>query len=294
MLSFAQEEGIMSNKILQDIKINLEFMSQVERKIATVIIADPKRFTTYSLSELSEIAQVSQGSIINFANKYSGGGFPSLKLAIAASLAQEQNKTFNKIGDGDSLTEILRDTANNIGDALSNTIDSNSEDDLRQAAEMILAAKKVEIYGFFRSAAVATDFYYQLLQIGIQATFISDVLTCAVSASMLDSESLVIAISSSGQTQEIINAVEIAKENRVPIISISSNLNSPLSSLSNVTLCSSPSGNSLTAKSSEIRIAQLAITDALCAYLRARLDADGHNSYFKMKELLKLLNVKDI
>jgi DNA-binding MurR/RpiR family transcriptional regulator len=284
----------MSNKVLQDIKINFEFMSQVERKIATIIIADPKKFTTYSLSELAEIAEVSQGSIINFANKHAGGGFPTLKLAIAASLAQEQNKTFNKVGDGNSLTEILRNTASDIGDALSNTIESNSEEALKQAAEMILAAQKVEIYGFFRSATVATDFHYQLLQIGIPSTFVSDFFTCVLSASMLDSNSLVIAISSSGQTQELLNAVEQAKKSGASIISITSNRNSPLPELSDVTLYSSPSGNSLTGKISEVRISQLAITDAICAYLRGKLDADGHNSYFKMKELLKLLNVKDI
>ncbi|MBR2335782.1 MAG: MurR/RpiR family transcriptional regulator [Clostridia bacterium] len=284
----------MSNLILQDIKINFEFMSQVEKKIANLIVSDPQKFTTYSLSEVSEIAQVSQGSVINFSNKYSGGGFPSLKLAIAASLAQEQKKTFSKIGNSDSLTEIFHDTAANINDALLNTIETNSEEMLKKAADMILAASKVEIYGFFRSAAVATDFYYQLLQIGIPSTFVSDVFTCTLSASMLDSNSLVIAISSSGQTQELLNAVEQAKKSGASIISITSNRNSPLPELSDVTLYSSPSGNSLTSKISEVRISQLTLTDTLCAYLRGKLDADGHNSYFKMKELLKLLNVKDI
>lgn len=284
----------MSGTILQDIKINFEFMSQVERKIASVIISDPQKFTTYSLSEVSEVAQVSQGSVINFSNKYCGGGFPSLKLSIAASIAQEQKKTFSKVDSSNSLTEIFHDTTANINDALSNTIDANTEEMLKKAADMILAADKVDIYGFFRSATVATDFHYQLLQIGIPSTFVSDVLTCALSASMLDSNSLVIAISSSGQTQEVINAVELAKKNGTPIISITSNATSPLSALSDVILHSSPSGNSLTAKSSEIRISQLAITDTICTYLRNKLDSDGHNSYFKMKELLKLLNVKDI
>ena len=284
----------MNNNVLQKINIGFELMSQVERKIASAIISDPKKFTIYSLSELAEVAQVSQGSIINFANKYGSGGFPSLKLEIAASLAQEQSSALSNIGEDELLTSVFKSTAKNINDAILNTIDANNEESLKRAVEMILAAKKVEIYGVFRSAAVATDFYYQLLQIGIPATFVGDVLTCAISASLLDSNSLVIAISSLGQTQEIVNAVELAKNNGVPIISITSNANSPLAALSDVTLCSSPSGNSLTAKSSEIRISQLAITDVLYSYLREKLDSDGHNSYFKMKELLKLSNIKDI
>ena len=111
---------------------------------------------------------------------------------------------------------------------------------------------------------------------------------------MLGEGSLVIAVSSSGQTQDVINAVKLAKANNVPVISITSHKNSPLTELSDVVLNSSPSGNSLSMRTSEIRISQLALTDALCAYLREKLDADGQNSYFKMKELLKLHNVEDI
>ena len=284
----------MKGKILQEIKLNLDLMSQVEKKIATVIIADPKSFTAYSLAELSEVAQVSQGSIINFANKYCGGGFPALKLEVAASIVQEQHKTFRTIENSDSLIEVLSKTAESINDSLQNTLEFNDEQSLKSAAEMILAAKKVEIYGVFRSAAVATDFCYQLLQIGIPATFVSDVLTCAVSASMLSEGSLVVAVSSSGQTQDIIDAVKLAKKNGVSVISITSRKNSPLAELSDVVLNSSPSGNSLSMRTSEIRISQLALTDALCTYLREKLDADGQNSYFKMKELLKLHNVEDI
>ena len=45
---------------------------------------------------------------------------------------------------------------------------------------------------------------------------------CAVSASMLDENSLVIAISDSGATREILDAVTIARKNRVAAICLTS------------------------------------------------------------------------
>ena len=69
-----------------------------------------KEFKTYSLSELAELAQVSQGSIINFANKYGSGGFPTLKLEIAASLAQEQSSALSNIGEDEPLTSVFKST----------------------------------------------------------------------------------------------------------------------------------------------------------------------------------------
>ena len=97
----------MNNNVLQNIKIGFELMSQVERKIASAIISDPKKFTTYSLSGLAELAQVSQGSIINFANKFTGGGFSALKLEIAASLSDNFEQPFTSVADSDSLKDIL-------------------------------------------------------------------------------------------------------------------------------------------------------------------------------------------
>jgi len=81
----------MKQKLLRELRSNLDYMSNVERRLAEVILQDPRRFVSYSLGELAELAQVSQGSIINFANKFCGGGFPALKMEIAASLPDESD-----------------------------------------------------------------------------------------------------------------------------------------------------------------------------------------------------------
>lgn len=283
----------MKSKILHEIKTNLIYMSSVERKIAEAILFDPKSVSRSSLGELAESAKVSQGSIVNFANKFCGGGFSALKLEIAAALSQEISQPFSTIESNDSLKKVLQKTSHGITEALNNTAVINDEESLKSAAEMILNAKKVEIYGVFRSAVVATDLYYQMIQLCIPATFVSDVLTCALSASMLKEDSLVIAISSSGETQDVIDAVRLAKENNVPVICITAHKNSPLAKLSNVVLVAAPSGSSISTNANEIRISQLAITDALCSYLRLKLDGDGKTGYFKFNSILSMHNVRD-
>ena len=283
----------MESKLLHELRSNIEYMSAVERKIAEKILSDPKKATLSSLAELADAAEVSQGSIVNFANKFCGSGFSAMKLEIAASLTQNINQPFSAIDSSDSLEKILQKTSQSIGRALENTSAINDSDTLTAAAEMILKAKKVEIYGVFRSAVVATDLYYQVIQLGVPATFVSDVLTCALSASMLDKDSLVVAISSSGETQDVIDAVKLAKENNVPVICITAHKNSHLAKLSDVVLVASPSGSALSANDNEIRISQLAITDALCSYLRMKLDDDGKKGYFKFKSILGMHNVRD-
>ena len=282
----------MEQTILRRLRADIGSMTAAERKIAELILRDPHRIMTLSLTEFAEEAEVSQGSIINFSKKYAEGGFPTLKLHLAASPTENSPK-FTAVTDSDTPHDILKSSMRDAEQALGNTVAVNSNETLQRVIDRILQAKKVEIYGVYRSAVVATDFYYQLLQIGIPATFVGDVLTCAVSASMLESSSLVVAVSTSGQTRDVVDAVKLAKANEVPVVAITANRGSPLAQLADEILIAAPSGNTLSADATEIRLSQLLLTDAICAALRYRLDADGKKRYFKMTEILNSHNVKD-
>ena len=283
----------MEDRILEQLKANNSFLSPVERLISDAILADPVRFTRYSLAELAERIGVSQGSIINFSHKFADGGFPTLKLRVAACLSDYKEQTFHVAKSSDGVGTVLVKNNENLMTALRNIEAANDEKTLLSVANRILGAKKVEIYGVYRSALVATDFCYQLLQLGISASVVSDVFTCAVSASMLTDNSLVIAVSSSGQTKDILDAVKLAKGNGVPVVCLTGNPHSPLVKLSDDVLIATCAGNSLSSQLSEMRISQLALTDAICAYLQNILDENGKKHFFRLESILNSHNVYD-
>ena len=283
----------MEDRILEQLKANNSFLSSVERMISDTILADPMRFTRYSLGELAEKIGVSQGSIINFSHKFADGGFPTLKLRVAACLSDYKEQTFHVAERSDGVGTVLVKNNENLMTALRNIEAVNNEETLLSVVNRILGAKKVEIYGVYRSALVATDFCYQLLQLGISASVVSDVFTCAVSASMLTADSLVIAVSASGQTKDILDAVKLAKGNGVPVVCLTGNPHSPLVKLSDDVLIATCAGNSLSSQLSEMRISQLALTDAICAYLQNILDENGKKYFFKLDTILNSHNVYD-
>ncbi len=278
------------NTFLSELKSSIEYMSAKEKKIATSILSNPKEFINLNLKGVCEITGASQGSVINFSNKFAKGGFPKLKLLIASSVSASDEFITEKQND-DSIKSLLKSTAENYFGAVSNTLSSVEENTLKQAVKCILKAKKVQIYGIYRSAIVATDLYYQLLNLNVSASFISDVLTCAVSASLLGSDSVVIAISSSGQTKDVIDAVKIAKSKGAKIVAITAHKNSALSSLADYLLLSLPSGNSNLSTQTEVRVSQLAIVDTLCSFIR-RKSGDA-TKYFEIENILLTHNVKD-
>ena len=283
----------MNEKLLVELRASLEFMSNTERKIASLILADPLSFTSMSLGELERRAEVSQGSIINFSNKYGEGGFPALKLAVAASLPSESRKPLSSVTSEDSALLTLKKTAEGLSEALLNTVKINSESALSEFAERILTARKIDIYGIYRSALVAQDLNLRLLELGVRSCVVGDVLTCALSASMLDEGDLVIAISASGKTQDILDAVKIAKERGAHTVAITGYTNSPLARVADSTLIAAASGASEVSEYTEIRVAQLAIIDSVASYLQCRIDNDGNKRYYKAKEILELHSERD-
>lgn len=194
----------MVGNVISKIRVNMEFMTPIEKKIAKVLLDDPQKFTTYSVVDVVDKASVSLGSVMNFARKYANGSFSHLKLQVAADLGNSLQNFFSNVSSSDTARDALLKNVDAYK-ALSDLVaDVNNEDTLERVAQKILKAKRIEIYAMYRSAMVARDLYYQLVEIGLPTSFVDDILVCSVSAAMLSEDSLVIAISNSGQTKDVI------------------------------------------------------------------------------------------
>lgn len=272
--------------IYRKIQAEWEFLSKTERKIGEIILKSPEEFIGLSAIELSQRAEVSQGSINNFSKKFVNSGFSELKKQLAMELNQYKEDTFDVVPKDGNIKSIMQASVKNISKAFQLTEQMNSEETLQRVAEQIMKAKKIEIYGIFQSGIVANDCYYQLLQLGLPVNYVTDVLMCPVSAMMLDSDSLVIAISSSGRTKDIYEAVKIAKENNVPCICITRNPKGPIAGLCDEVLAISIGDEALSRTAGTVRMCEYYLIDAICSYIRHQMDSNGREQYFKLSEIL--------
>lgn len=276
----------MVTNILGEIKNSYEFLTKTERKIADIILSDPNNFTKLTIVKLSSATNVSQGSINNFSKKFCGGGFSDLKLKIAGCISSYRESPFSTIDKTSSMKAVLKHRIDGTYEAFNNTAQINPETALKEAAEKILCAKRVELYGVYQSGIVARDLCYQLINLGIPASYQEDTLMGAVTASMLDSSCLAIALSSSGETKDIIDAVTLAKNNGCKVICFTSNKFSPLAKISDNVLLSVGSGWSISDKYNEQRLSQMLLADTICSYLRSVIDESGNRHYYKTQEIL--------
>lgn len=282
----------MSKNIFIELKASYNFLSRVERIIADLILDRPQQFVSLTMGELSSLAGVSQGSINNFAKKFSPGGFSALKLMVASSLSSYEEAPVKNM-EIQNVKDAMSRVMDRSFSSFASTLELNDEQVLESTVRRILSARKIAIYGIFHSGIVARDFCYRLIQLGIPATFVEDTLMCAVSAAMLDEKALVIAISSSGRTSDIINAAEIAKKNAVPVVCLTCNRFSPLAKLSDDVLLSTPEFSSSGDSVGLVRMAQLFVIDTLCSYLSGVVELGDRKHRDKLQEILNSHSITD-
>ena len=193
-------------------KIHHEYgrMSAVERRIADIIMDEPHQLPRMSIAQLAERADVSEGSIINFSNKLGVRGFRGLKIELARATDTRTPFSFGSVTEKDSPWAALRKVTGNAVEAFQKTCQSISEEDLQQVAELLLSARRIDIYGAGDSGLIAQDAYIHFMRAGFPAYAVTDYLTIALSAGQLDESCVAIAISHTGQTTEIVDAMRIA------------------------------------------------------------------------------------
>lgn len=243
-------------------------MSAVERRIAGVILNDPVQVTNSTLAHLAAQARVSEGSVINFAGRMGVGGFSALKIALARETHTEFS--FGGVTEADSPLAALQKAAGNASDAFRRTVRSMDERALEDGARLLAAARRIDIFGAGDSALIAQDAYFHFMRAGLPAYAITDYLAFSIDAAQLDGGCAALAVSHSGQTAEIVDAMELAKQRGAATLCVTSYGDSRLASLCQVALVTASSEAERHQEAVAARMAHMLVLDALCAYLAAR------------------------
>ena len=272
--------------LLDKIRMELNDMSRVERKIAELLLSDPMRFMRLSMADVADAAQVSQGSVNNFSRRYADG-FPGLKMQLALGAGQLSEPPIGGASAEDSVIDIMQSSLDGVMFALRHTIALNREDDLERVANRIMKARRILICGIFSSGAVAQSLSHWLMLMGLPAECCTDVLMCPVIATTLDENSLIIAVSSSGSTKDIYDTLAIARECNVPCVCITRNPRGTITSLCETTLLVSTGSAVSDRRADFIRMSEYFLIDNLCAYIRCRMNEYGTERYERQTQILK-------
>lgn len=252
------------DRVSLKIKMLYNTLGTAEKKIADWILKNPGKIISLSIVELAEQCKCSEATIVRFSRKIGLEGYQDLKI----SLASESNTTVSTtISAQDSAITMFDKVCNEIYCSLELTKKALDPDRLAAAASAICSASKIVVFGLGNSASVALDASHKFIRAGLNALAYSDNHMQMIAASHLSDSDAVIAVSHSGSSKDIVDALKIAKEHGAKTIAITNIGKSPIDKYADLVLHTSSSETAYSILALNSRIAQLAIVDTLYYYV---------------------------
>ncbi|MEW4586335.1 SIS domain-containing protein, partial [Lactobacillus crispatus] len=105
---------------------------------------------------------------------------------------------------------------------------------LKKIIQLIKSAKRVYFYGIGSSGYTSLEATQRLLRMGISAFAETESNNMFMTSSIISKDDLIIAISSTGSTDSLVRAIELAKKNKATVVALTSYDNSPLAQLADI------------------------------------------------------------
>ncbi|OXS74198.1 MurR/RpiR family transcriptional regulator [Domibacillus enclensis] len=236
-----------------------------EKKIADFIQSNREEIIHLSITEVAERSGTSESSVVRLCKRLGYKGFQDLKIYLAKEVIQPEEQTYENIEEGDDMSTIKKKVFQSNIQALYDSLEVCDEMSLKQAVDIIKEAKLIEFYGTGGSGTVALDAQHKFLKIGIKASAYTDSTLQAMSASVLTKQAVVIGISHTGSSTDILNSMRIAKASGAMLVCITNSSKSPLTKISDIVLQTASSETLFHTDAISSRIAQLTVIDILVA-----------------------------
>ncbi|QDP41391.1 MurR/RpiR family transcriptional regulator [Radiobacillus deserti] len=247
------------------IKEQLDSFKPTQRKAAEYMLNNPTEVINMSIQKLAEETDVSEATIIRLSKELGCDGFQDLKLRIASDLAKTNydNRLYGDIPADDSIQSLIQSVSMSNIQSIEETVSVLSEVELEKAIASLAEARVIAVYGIGASGVIAQDFKQKITRINRWCELALDRDSQTTVSANLQEADVVLGISYSGLTTDIIDSLKVAKQNGATIITLTKSGKNPVSALADIRLHTRSLERDVRSGATGSRIAQLNVIDML-------------------------------
>jgi glucokinase len=237
-------------------------LSPAERRVANLVIENPRTVVNEAIAEIARLADVSQPTVIRFCRSLGFLGLSDFKLKFASSLTGTISVRHSQVRMSDSTHDLSAKVIDNTVSAILNFRDQLDVRSLDQAIALLRKANRVEFYAMGNSRVVALDGQHKFFRFRIPTSSYGDSHLFALAADLLKPGDVAIVISNSGKLPELLQAADAARDAGADVIAITPG-QSPLAKKATVCLAVNHTEDSALFLSMISRFLQLLFIDIL-------------------------------
>ena len=249
-----------------------------ERKLADYSMAHPGDVINLSMAELAERVGVSEPTVARFCSALGCRGFREFKIKLAQDIAGGMPFLHQDLSvDGELNADGGVPGAALAGKLFDRTIATLMQvrnnlpaDAVDRAADVLAASRRIEFYGSGNSGTVAEDIQRKFFRLGIPTVAYTDSHIYFASALTLGKGDAVVAVSSTGRTRDILDAVQNARKAGADVIALTRS-GTPLAEMATVSLVADIADDFDIHSPMTVRIAHLVLGDILSIAIALRM-----------------------
>ncbi|MGO2241623.1 MAG: MurR/RpiR family transcriptional regulator [Halomonas sp.] len=276
----------MAHDLLDRLRERLEELNRSERKVANVILEDPTLATSLSIASLAQSASVSEPTVNRFCRNFGAKGYPDFKIKLAQSLAGGTPYVTRAVEPGDSATQY---THKIFGATIAALDEAQREIDITAVERMVdylTQAKQIHFFGLGASGAVAQDAQHKFFRFNLPVMAYIDVLMQRMVAAACHTGDVVVIISYTGRTRELVDIARLARAAGAVVLGITAP-KSPLGQECTATLDVATPEDTDHYMPMTSRVIQLTLIDALATGVTLRRGEDFLPHLKKIKDSLR-------
>ncbi|CAN7454663.1 MurR/RpiR family transcriptional regulator [Peribacillus frigoritolerans] len=223
----------LAENLIYGIECSMDKFTKTEEELAHYILQRPEEVSQLTISQIAKKLHISPATITRFCQKLAFSGFNEFKHELKRFVdLRNTPKNMKNIKQVDYFAKLYQD---HLG-IIDNTFHITTYDNIQKAVSFLTKANKIHVYGIGSSGIAAQEFKSKFFRIGLTVEAITDPHQSMMDAALSNENSVVIGISISGTTKEVISAVKIAKKQGACILVFTGDKNSELSQLGDLTL----------------------------------------------------------
>jgi RpiR family carbohydrate utilization transcriptional regulator len=271
--------------LLAQIRAQMPELSPAERKVADHVLKAPHAIADQPIARLAALADVSEPTVVRFCKRLGYAGIHGFKMALTRSLAAELPPSPVGVNSNEPLEETAAKVIDRQIATLIHTRNQLSHPRLEQAIECLASAGRIELYGHGASGLVAQDAQHKFFRLGMPVAAYTDAHNHAISATIAPPDTVIIAISHTGRSRDLLDSLEVARARSVVVIGITGP-GTPLARLADISLHADVDENTDIYTPMLSRLAHLALLDVLAVGVALRSGAEGRERLARIKHTL--------
>lgn len=206
--------------VLKQIADSRQKLRKSEQKVADFVMGHPNEVIHMRIVDLASEASVSEPTVVRFCRALNYDGFQDFKLTLAQALASNSAFEQFSLNRKDSVFQFKNKIFDSMIGNLMSTREQLDDSAIEDAITALSNAQRVEFYGFGASAPVCADAQHKFYRLMISAAACSDPHMQTISAVTLGEGDVVVAISQTGRTKDLLHTIKLVRDTGATVITL--------------------------------------------------------------------------